>query len=171
MSFEPSIIVIGLGNPLRGDDGIGWYAIDRLTNSMNNSNIEFVKCRELLPEISEKISKAKYVLFIDAAVDTDNGEIVERQVDPAENYPSLETHQLDPAGILSFSKALYGRIPSAVMLTVSVESFEFHEGLSEKGHAGVELLVKRACEILGKWLGTQRKSCADAGCQLINNLD
>ena len=171
MSYQPSVIVIGLGNPLRGDDGIGWNAVDQIAESIKSIGLEFIKCRELMPELSEKISKAKYVLFLDAAVDTGNGEIAESQINPSENYPSLETHQLDPAGLLAFSKALFGRTPHAVILTVSGGSFEYYEGLSEKAHAGVQLLVKRACEIISNWSGKQRKSCADAGCQLINNLD
>lgn len=171
MNYEPSIMVIGLGNPLRGDDGIGWCAVDRIAESVKSRDIEFLKYRELMPEISERVSKAKSVLFIDAAVYSDGEQLDERNVIPAEDYPSLETHQLDPAGLLAFSKALYGNAPEAVIMTVGGESFEYHEELSERAQAGMELLVNRACEILLTWLRSHGKSCVDIDCGLINYLN
>jgi len=152
MNHEPSIIVIGVGNPLRGDDGVGWYAVDRLMELFKSSEIEFIKCRELLPEISETISQRKFVIFIDVAVDTESGIVAEKKVAPAKNFSSLETHQLDPAGILAFSKALYGNVPKAMMLTVRGESFVYHEGLSKEVRDVSDKLVQRAKGILKKWI-------------------
>jgi len=171
MGYEPLIIVIGLGNPLRGDDGIGWYAVDRIAESIKNPKIEFLKYRELLPEISEKVSKAKYVLFIDAAVGGSKAQVEEKGVAPAETYPSFDTHQLDPGGLLAFSKAVYGKAPDAIIMTADGESFQYHDELSVGARAGVQLLVNRACEILGIWLKSRRESCADSECQLINYLN
>ncbi len=159
------VIIIGCGNPLRGDDGIGWYAVDRLAESHKQTDFEFIKCRELLPEISEKISEAKYVLFIDAAVDSgeqlSHDAVGEKNIAPAENFPSLDTHQLDPGGLLAFSAALYGNIPEAVMLTVKGKSFEYREGISDEVQQDVLSLISRAHEILNKWSEElQAESCS-----------
>jgi len=171
MSHEPSILVIGLGNPLRGDDGIGWYAVDRISELTEAGDIEFLKCRELMPEISERVSKVKRVLFLDAAVGTERGKVTEKQVYSSEEYPPLATHHLDPAGLLAFSKALYGSAPRAVVMTVSGESFEYHNGLSEGAQGDARLLVNRACEILDKWLRGKGRSCEDPDCRLISFLN
>jgi hydrogenase maturation protease len=152
------IIVVGLGNPLRGDDGMGWYAVDRLAEIFHEKEIEFVKCRELMPEFSEKISKAKYVLFIDASVKSEGitqkgkGETIgEMKIVASENHSSVETHQLDPGGLLAFSSALYGKTPEGIMLTVKGESFEYVEKLSKKVQQSVLSLITRAREILNQW--------------------
>ena len=161
MNHKPSIIVVGIGNTLRGDDGIGWYAVDQLADAINNKDIEFLKCRELMPEISEKISKAKYVLFIDADSESVNGQVNETYITPIESYPSLETHQLDPAGLLAFSTALYGNTPKAVMLTTRGESFEYGEKLSEAVREAAQSLISRAHAKLNEWCqNLQPKSCS-----------
>jgi hydrogenase maturation protease len=171
MNDGPSILVIGLGNPLRGDDGIGWSAVDRLAAMFTEDSskveltkgkrVEFVKCRELMPEVSESVSKAEHVLFIDGAVETGNGIMDEEIMVPAETVPLVETHLLDPAGILAFSKSLYGNAPPAVMLTAKVESFEYREGLSQKAQRAVGLLVDRAGELLNDWLGESSTTVLD----------
>jgi hydrogenase maturation protease len=159
MNLEPSIVVIGLGDPLRGDDGLGWYAVDRLAETFHSKDIEFLKYRELLPEVSEKISRAEYVLFVDASVKSQateqkgkGGAIDEMKIVPSENNSSLETHKLDPAGLLAFSSALYGKAPEAIMLMARGESFEYHEGISKGVQRAAQLLVNRACEIANNWL-------------------
>jgi len=146
------IIVIGIGNPLRGDDGIGWYTVDRLEESLESREIEFTKCVELTPEFSEKISRSKFALFIDSRVESQEAEIKEEHIVPAEVFPALETHRLDPAGILAFSRSLYGKIPEAIMLTVEGKSFEYGEEISLETEQRVESLLVRAREILNDWL-------------------
>ncbi len=159
MSNKPSIIVIGCGNPLRGDDGVGWYAVDQLSESYTDGKIEFVKCRELTPEFSEKFLGIKYALFVDASLsrkrdigEAERGVVSEESVVPEGNFPSLESHQLGPAGLLAFSGALYGNIPKAVMLSVKGESFGYGEDISGDVRRAVRLLLARACEILNKWM-------------------
>jgi hydrogenase maturation protease len=152
MSNEQSIIVIGCGNPLRGDDGVGWYAVDQLAETVTDGKIEFVKCRELTPEFSEKLRDVKYALFVDASVEAESGVVNEESVIPKDNFSSLESHKLGPAGLLAFSNALYGNIPKAMMLSVKGESFGYGEDISDTVRTVAEKLVFRAKEILNIWL-------------------
>ena len=112
-----------------------------------------------MPEVSEKISRAEYVLFVDASIKSEAAEqkgngvpIDEMKIVPSENGASLETHKLDPAGLLAFASALYGKTPESIMLMVEGESFDYHEGISEGVQRATQLLVNRACEITNDWL-------------------
>jgi len=142
------IVVIGCGNPLRGDDGVGWYAVDLLEKAFKDSEIKFLKCRELMPELSADLNEAGFVLFIDASVNTQAHTVEETVVTPEGNLSAVETHQLNPAGLLAFTGALYENMPDAIMLTVKGESFEYGERLSDSLVASAVELVDRADDIL-----------------------
>jgi len=151
MCKNSPVLVVGLGNPLRGDDGVGWYCVDMLMKMVRDPLVDFVKCRELLPELSADLSKVGLALFIDASVQSQREAVEETVVKRKEDFPPLETHRLDPAGLLSMSHALYGCSPEAVMLTVKGESFDYKEEISEAVRDAADKLVCRAKEIVECW--------------------
>ncbi len=58
-------LVIGLGNPLRSDDGIGW----RLAAQLPARAGLVVRCRQqLTPELAEDLAAAERVLLLDACL-------------------------------------------------------------------------------------------------------
>ena len=52
------VLVIGYGNPLRGDDGIGWSAANALAEGMQDDRVRIVACIQLTPELAESIAQA-----------------------------------------------------------------------------------------------------------------
>jgi hydrogenase maturation protease len=69
------VLIIGFGNPLRGDDGFGWHAAQRLCERLGSPDVQVIACHQLTPELAEDIGAAERVLFIDAARDLPSGEI------------------------------------------------------------------------------------------------
>ena len=122
------ILILGYGNPLRGDDGLGWRAAEALSNDFAEG-MEIRTCHQLLPEVAEPVSRADTIFFIDAARDGEPGELRCTPLNP-EKAAARFTHQLSPAGILSLSDELYGRVPKAFLLSICGESFELGEKLS-----------------------------------------
>src|SRR5579863_2441204 len=61
-------LIIGIGNPLRGDDGLGWRAVESLRQIASLQEVETVTCHQLTPEMAESVSRAERVVFIDAYV-------------------------------------------------------------------------------------------------------
>lgn len=70
----PRALVIGYGNPLRSDDGIGWRVAEELRGRVDASRIEVIECRQLTPEMAEQIRTAGLVVFVDAAAEGAPGE-------------------------------------------------------------------------------------------------
>ena len=67
----PSIVVIGYGNPLRGDDAIGWKAAEALRDVYEDDTaVEVFASHQLNPEMAESVAEAGMVIFIDAVADT-----------------------------------------------------------------------------------------------------
>lgn len=66
----PAIVVIGIGNPLRGDDGIGpWLveqALPRWLAGSEWAGVELRSCRQLLPEQALELAGVRHLLLVDA---------------------------------------------------------------------------------------------------------
>src|ERR1017187_7308080 len=63
----PHTLILAYGNPLRGDDGIGPEAGERLRSIIQDSDVEIRTMHQLTPELMEPISRAARVLYGRAA--------------------------------------------------------------------------------------------------------
>jgi Ni,Fe-hydrogenase maturation factor len=117
----PHTLIIGYGNPLRGDDGFGWHAALRLREIVHDADIEILAVHQLTPELMDPISRARRVIFIDAAVGEDAGKLT---VAPLETTGSL-----------------YRARPEALLITVVGLDFEIGADLSEPVQLALESLA------------------------------
>ncbi|HKS76382.1 MAG TPA: hydrogenase maturation protease [Terriglobales bacterium] len=140
------ILILAYGNPLRGDDGLGWRAAEVLLNDFAEG-MEIRTCHQLLPEVAEPVSRADAIFFIDAARDGEPGELRCRALTP-ENSAARFTHQLSPAGILALSAELYGHAPKAFLMSICGDSFGFSEKLSPAVAASLPRLTGLVKELV-----------------------
>lgn len=134
------LLVIGYGNELRCDDGVGprvAAALERL----KLPGVRSIACHQLTPELAEPVSRATRVVFVDAAADAAAG-IQLRQLKPAETGQVM-AHAADPQSLLALARDVFGHCPAAWWLTIPVEKFEFGDELSPLARQGVELASER----------------------------
>ena len=55
-------LIIGFGDPLHGDDGVGWQVASLLAASLENHEIDIRIAMQLTPDMLEPISHADLVL-------------------------------------------------------------------------------------------------------------
>ena len=126
-NLKDKILLIGIGNSGRGDDGLGWAFLDTVQLE-KNLDAELVYKYQLNIEDAEMISEADKVLFIDA----DNRKLEDGflmvECEPKDSF-EFTTHALSPGVIIALSKNLYGRIPEAYILSIEGEEWELKEGL------------------------------------------
>jgi hydrogenase maturation protease len=139
-------LIIGYGNPLRGDDGIGWRVVQAVAEALlDTANVLTV--HQLAPELAEPISRARVVVFVDAAVEGEPGEVIYFALDGDAGWqPALqpiESHLTTPGALLAIALDLFGRRPPAYIVTVVGESFELSESLSPAVEAAVPEAVWR----------------------------
>ena len=73
MKKEDKILIIGIGNSGRQDDGLGWKLLDFL-NEQNLENIELIYKYQLQIEDADLISSYDRVIIVDAVKHkVDNG--------------------------------------------------------------------------------------------------
>lgn len=127
------LLVIGYGNPLRGDDGFGYRAAERIPGA--------IAVHQLTPELVEPIARADRVVFLDATAEGAPGEIRRRAVHPAAAESGF-THHATPEALLSGAIALYGRAPEAEIVTVCGADFSVSETLSAAVAAALDTVVE-----------------------------
>jgi hydrogenase maturation protease len=143
------LLIIGYGNPLRGDDGFGWQAATRLLDRIADPEIEVMAVQQLTPELMEPISRAGRVVFIDAAASGEPGILEERSLAADPDFDSHRfTHHSTPGGLLAGAQALFGRAPEAILYSVPGEDFGFGEHLTLAVERAVTEVVARVCAAL-----------------------
>lgn len=133
------VVIIGYGNPLRGDDGVGWYVAGRLAEIADEKTIQVLACHQLTPELAPTIAAVEHVIFIDADCGHSPGEISRQNVRP-EAVKKVLTHTMSPTQLLGLARDLYQGKATGELYTVGGQSFDHREDLSP--------VVRRACDQL-----------------------
>lgn len=145
-------LVIGYGNPLRGDDQIGWLVAEQLRDAFADDvsgDIEIISCHQLTPEHADILSRAEKAIFIDACEGPHPGTIIQQIIVPGPVHTTSFTHNLGPATLLNMAQILYGQAPrTACMLTIAAESFDYTEALSPLVAAALPSIVERVLGML-----------------------
>jgi hydrogenase maturation protease len=139
----PRILIIGYGNPLKSDDGLGWHAAQELSRELTPPGVKVIRAHQLTPELAEEASRAELVLFIDAREGAPPGDIrcEALHLEDAPSVASVHSHDLRPATILQLARELYGFSPRAFLLTVTGEHFEDGDSLSEPVRSALPQLI------------------------------
>jgi len=134
-------VVIGIGNELRGDDGIGPRVVEQLPE---HPNLKRLIAHQLTPELSETIQMADRVLFVDARLD---GDVVSLESVEPSPHRGLG-HSCTPCALMEWTKQACGKGPEAWLLSIPGRSFGLGEGLSREAEA----LVPEATTMIRAWL-------------------
>jgi hydrogenase maturation protease len=140
VSIETEFLVIGYGNTLRGDDGVG-PRVAEAVGQLRLPGVRTLICPLLTPELAEPISRAEKVIFVDAAVDAPNA-VQWRRLEPNETS-QLMAHAADPRTLLALARDVFGHAPAAWWLTIPAVDLGFREDFSP----GVQ---KKCAEAVGK---------------------
>lgn len=143
------VLILGIGNPLRGDDAVGWIAAERLAETIHDPRVEVVPCHQLLPEMAGQIARADIVVFIDASkTGTPGTWRIEELPPPNPAAPGPVTHHFDPPALLAWALALHKHAPRAYAISIPGQSFDCSERLT----APVERALAESLEHLCAWL-------------------
>jgi hydrogenase maturation protease len=127
-------LVIGYGNELRRDDGVG-PRVARTVAGWNVRGVLAVALHQLTPELAEAVAGADEVFFVDAAAGTRGVSV--RPVWPDGGRPVLD-HASSPAALLALAEAIYGRRPRAWLMTLPAPDLDFGEELSPAATRGMD---------------------------------
>ena len=125
-----NILIIGIGNNTRQDDGLGWCFLDNLLKEGYNEE-NLVYKYQLMVEDAELIAEYDTVIFVDACIsELKNGFDIDR-IYPAEKV-AFSTHEVPPNQILNLCENIYNKNPKAFMIKIQGYFWDIEIGLSEK---------------------------------------
>lgn len=114
------IVIIGIGNSGRSDDGLGWLAIDSMGN--NALHVDLRYRYQLQIEDAEEISHYKTVIFVDATKEVTESGFYFRPC-AASMGIGLTSHMLEPETILWLENQLYQKNPDSYILGIEGEKW------------------------------------------------
>jgi hydrogenase maturation protease len=140
------IVVAGYGNPLRGDDGVGWRVAEAVAEKWGD-RVCVLMGQQPTPEWAPVLAAADVAFLVDATREAVQGLCV-RQLEPVVGGQLLDGHALGPEELLGLAEALYGHAPESYLLLLPTENFDFGEGLSPT----TALAAERALRFLDRRL-------------------
>lgn len=121
------LLVIGYGNPYRGDDGFGPLAAS-LIEEVRLDSVTVIISRQLTPEMAIPLSRARYAIFFDAAVGDRPGVVYVTPVVPCGS--SSVSHYLEPGTLLTLAQTIFGHAPAASIITATAATLEHEADVS-----------------------------------------
>ena len=138
VEIEVEWLVIGYGNTLRRDDGVG-PRVAEAVETRQWPGVRTLVCQLLSPEYADPVARARRVIFVDAAVDRTDG-VHLRPLAPGETS-QLMAHAADPRTLLALARDVFGHAPEAWWLTIPALNLGFGTDYSPAAEAGFHTAV------------------------------
>ena len=157
-SSDPTLafVVIGYGNPHRGDDAIGQKVVAKL-QALNPPNLEACSVTYLTPELSSKLARANVAIFVDAfkLKHTDTVQVKPLNASGTETTGSVLPafgHSCNPCSLLALTQSVSGHFPKAWWVEVPAQDFTVGHPLSTLAERGIDQALKVIADLVD--LGT-----------------
>lgn len=129
---KSQILVIGYGNTLRSDDGIG-QIVAMEVEKFNLPQVRSIYLHQLTPELAEKIALFETVIFIDASIKHKKVELINLK---KLKFNNNWTHYISPESLLYLTEIMYEKTPLAWLITIPIKDLNFGENLSNLAQKG-----------------------------------
>lgn len=142
------VVVVGYGNALRCDDGLGWHAAELLADDPRVEGVEVLQRHQLTPELALDISTASLVVLVDASSRLPPGEFSVERVELADGVGPRGSHHITPATLVALAHELYGRAAEMLVVSCGVQSLDIGDRLSPVVEAALPKLVDAVAEVV-----------------------
>ncbi len=148
-----SILVLGLGNPLQGDDGIGGAVVAELERRPLPGDVEVLDSGTPGIGLVNLLDGRTRVIIVDAAdMGRAPGEVVRLTPDQVRPDPSMRSFSLHAAGLadaLMLAQTLGLRLPEITIYGVQPAFIGWRQGLSPEVEAAVPRVVEAVWNQVG----------------------
>ena len=149
-SSNKKILVLGIGNVIMGDEGVGVHAINALEKETFPDNVELLDGGTGGFHLLEYLQKHPTIIMIDATMDSKPAGTVS-VIEPkfASDFPkTLSAHDIGLKDLIE-SVALLGSTPKIYLITVTIDNIQSMEmELSVKAKGAIEVVIKKVDELI-----------------------
>jgi hydrogenase maturation protease len=121
------ILVLGVGNPLMGDDGIGPRVVELLQSGYQFAeNVELLDAGTMSFAILNLIREADHLIVVDAVRNTGHPAGTVMRMTPEQIAPNQIRHSMHDVALIDVLEAveLMGYSPNAVAIAVQIECIQ-----------------------------------------------
>lgn len=141
----PSICIVGIGNILRSDDGVGAYVCARL-DEMSLHNVSTLVVHQLDPGILDDLMYYEHIVLVDASV---NGKEIEfSALAPTEEQAQSSSHHVNATMLGALSRRIYKKELSLYLCAIRGEDFSIGNNLSGRATARAEEVIS----LISEWI-------------------
>jgi hydrogenase maturation protease len=159
MTQDMKTIIVGLGNPLLGDDGVGWKVAEEVKQRLGEDSPVDMECYSLSGlSLMEQLIGYERVILIDS-LNTgrhEQGEVVTFTLDMLEDLTyghSASAHDASLKTALVVGRTMGAALPADKDIhVVAIEArhvYDFKEELSPEIAASVPVAVQKVLDLLG----------------------
>ncbi len=152
MQENQRIAFIGLGNPIKGDDGVGVYISDKLIEITNSQVPYILSCYHVPANYLGKIVNYNpdYVIFIDAIFHPDfsPGDIVIIGSSKIQEVDSFTTHYQSYDTIIKFIETELDKQMDYIVLGINVTEIELNDPISSIVENSAEIIVSSIKKVI-----------------------
>lgn len=140
MSNRPPILILCIGNPLRGDDGVAHH-VGAMLQPLLPATCRLIQDHQFFPEHADAMGEAQYTIIVDACLEsTSEGDLRPFLPDPA---ASMGLHGMTLDALHALCVCLHGKAPDICLCPITAYSIDHSESLSKEAEAGAKRAVDR----------------------------
>ena len=151
-------VVVGLGNPLLGDDGVGWKVAEEVKYRLGDDSAIKVECFSLAGlSLMEQLIDYERVILIDSLNTGQHaqGEVVTFTLDSLEDLTyghSASAHDVSLKKALSVGRSMGEKLPADEDIhVIAIEAqhvYDFKEELTPAVEASVPIVVQKVFDLI-----------------------
>jgi len=150
-------IILGIGNTLNHDEGLGVHAVEllmKMPSIVSRDDIELYDGGTLGLNLLQLVESCSHLLILDT-IDANKtpGSLIELKKEqiPLFKEIKMSEHQITFQEVLGLAK-LRGKLPDNLyLLGMQPSELQLGVGLSEKVSSNISLLISRVTEIIQSW--------------------
>lgn len=149
-------LVVGLGNPILGDDGVGWKVAEEVKSQLPAGapvDVDFLSLGGI--SLMEHLVGYDNAILIDAfKSDETMGSVLILRLEDMPNYSAFHTtsvHDTSLQNALEIGNQLGAKLPKHIMVVgiTTEQIFEFSDELTPEVHAAVPIAARATLNLLG----------------------
>jgi hydrogenase maturation protease len=146
-------LVVGLGNPILGDDGVGWRVAEAVQTAVPHTKVEFLALGGL--SLMERLIGYERVIIIDS-LQTQNGRVGDVTTFPLQALPDLSAghttavHDTSLQTAIALGRQMGAQLPEDITI-VGIEAarvYDFSDELTPEVEAAVPQAVMAVLSLL-----------------------
>lgn len=165
---ESGALIVCYGNPLRGDDALGWHASELLATDPRLGGATVIWRHQLTPDLAADIKDASLVILVDVNVVDEPGVVSVRRVDAGGSEAGRShaagaeaatnsagsagpsSHHVAPAELMALARELWGASPAVYVVSAGADTLEIGDGLSPAVEAALPAVVDAVASIVAR---------------------